>query len=176
MVCRAERYARTRGAADRTATASITQYYHDWLDKNGFPWWPFWENIQSWWDIRALPNVLLLHFANLKRDLPGEIRRVAEFIDTPIDEARWESIVTHCSFDYMKTNATKSVPLAGAFWDGGDYLGRRMPEEDRRQIKRWKAMRRHVRQVEQNCERGDIFCRPRQRQALLHWAYDSRKI
>jgi aryl sulfotransferase len=98
---------------------SITQYYHDWLDMNGFPWWPFWENIQSWWDIRALPNVLLLHFANLKRDLPGEIRRVADFIDTPIDEARWESIVTHCSFNYMKANATKSVPLAGAFWDGG---------------------------------------------------------
>lgn len=98
---------------------SIMQYYHDWLDMNGFPWWPFWENIQSWWDIRALPNVLLLHFANLKRDLPGEIRRVAEFIDTPIDETRWHSIVTHCGFDYMKANATKSVPLAGAFWDGG---------------------------------------------------------
>jgi hypothetical protein len=56
------------------------------------------------------------------------------------------------------------------------YRGRRMPEEDRRQIKRWKAMRRHIRQVECNCERGDVFCRPKQRQALLHWAYDSRKI
>ncbi len=56
------------------------------------------------------------------------------------------------------------------------YLGRRLPEEDRRQIKRWKAMRRHIRQVECNCAPGDIFCRPRQRQALLHWAYDSRKI
>ena len=56
------------------------------------------------------------------------------------------------------------------------YMGRRMPEEDRRQIKRWKAMRRHVRQVECNCAAGDIFCRPRQRQALLHWAYDSRKL
>lgn len=56
------------------------------------------------------------------------------------------------------------------------YMGRRIPDEDRRQIKRWKAMRRHVRQIECNCERGDIFCRPRQRQALLHWAYDSRKI
>jgi hypothetical protein len=56
------------------------------------------------------------------------------------------------------------------------YLGRRMPEEDRRQIKRWKAMRRHVKQIELHCEHGDIFCRPRQRQALLHWAYDSRKI
>ena len=56
------------------------------------------------------------------------------------------------------------------------YMGRRMPEEDRRQIKRWKAIRRHVRQVERNCDRGDFTCRRRQRQALLHWAYDSRRI
>ena len=56
------------------------------------------------------------------------------------------------------------------------YMGRRMPDEDRRQIKRWKAIRRHVRQVQKNCEPGDLLCRRRQRQALLHWAYDSRKI
>jgi hypothetical protein len=56
------------------------------------------------------------------------------------------------------------------------YMGRRMPDEDGRQIKRWKAIRRHVRQVEQYCEPGNLLCRRRQRQALLHWAYDSRKI
>jgi hypothetical protein len=56
------------------------------------------------------------------------------------------------------------------------HLGRRVPQEDRRQIKRWKAIRRHVRQVQKNCEPGDLLCRRRQRQALLHWAYDSRKI
>jgi len=56
------------------------------------------------------------------------------------------------------------------------YMGRRMPDEDRRQIGRWKAIRRHVRQIERNCEPGDLLCRRRQRQALLHWAYDSRKM
>jgi hypothetical protein len=56
------------------------------------------------------------------------------------------------------------------------YMGRRMLDEDRRQIKRWKAIRRHVRQVQKHCEPGDLLCRRRQRQALLHWAYDSRKI
>lgn len=55
------------------------------------------------------------------------------------------------------------------------YMGRRS-EDDERQIKRWNAMRRHIMQVKNNCRTGDIFCRPRQRQALLHWAYDSRKI
>ena len=56
------------------------------------------------------------------------------------------------------------------------YMGRRLGAEDSRQIGRWKAMRRHVQQLRGACDRGDVFCRPRQRQALLHWAYDSRLI
>jgi hypothetical protein len=55
-------------------------------------------------------------------------------------------------------------------------MGRRTPEEDRRQIARWKAIRRHIAQIERNCEPGDMTCRRRQRQALLHWAYDARRI
>ncbi len=55
------------------------------------------------------------------------------------------------------------------------FLGRRCPD-DERQIKRWRAVRRHIAQLKKNCRRGDLECRPRQRQALLHWAYDSRKI
>jgi hypothetical protein len=54
-------------------------------------------------------------------------------------------------------------------------MGRRCPD-DERQIGRWRAMRRHVAQVRAHCHPGDLHCRRRQRQALLHWAYDSRKI
>jgi hypothetical protein len=55
------------------------------------------------------------------------------------------------------------------------YLGRRCPD-DARQIQRWRAIRRHVIQVRRNCRAGDLDCRRKQRQALLHWAYDSRRI
>ncbi|HLP43978.1 MAG TPA: hypothetical protein VK145_01750 [Candidatus Nanoarchaeia archaeon] len=56
------------------------------------------------------------------------------------------------------------------------YMGRRLPEEDDRQIKRFRAITRHIAQLEKNCRPGDLHCRPVQRQAILHWAYDSRAM
>ena len=56
------------------------------------------------------------------------------------------------------------------------YYGRRLEDEDLRQIKRWKAMKRHVGAVKKNCKDKDQDCRKKQRQALLHWAYDSREM
>ncbi len=55
------------------------------------------------------------------------------------------------------------------------FMGRRH-EDDERQIRRWNAIRRHMAQIRKNCSPGDWTCRKRQRQAMLHWAYDSRKI
>jgi hypothetical protein len=55
------------------------------------------------------------------------------------------------------------------------FMGRRCPD-DERQIKRWLGIRRHIAQLEKHCRRGDLRCRRKQRQALLHWAYDSRKM
>jgi aryl sulfotransferase len=97
----------------------VRRYWHDWMDRDGHPFWPFWENVRSWWAIRDLPNVRLVHFADLKRDLPGQMRRIAAFLEIPIDESRWDAIVEHCSFEWMKRNAIKTVPLGGAFWDAG---------------------------------------------------------
>jgi len=69
----------------------------------------------------------------------------------------------------------KDDPLGWFLWYCRYYQGRRH-DDDERQIKRWKAYRRHLSQVGLNCQPGDMHCRPKQRQSLLHWAYDSRKL
>ena len=69
----------------------------------------------------------------------------------------------------------KDDPRGWFQWYCRYYMGRRS-EDDARQIKRWKQIKRHIAQLQKHCEPGDPHCRPRQRQALLHWAYDSRKL
>lgn len=101
------------------ATPDMRAYFREWLDNNGAPFWSFWDNVRSWWAVRDLPNVHVVHFENMKRDMPGEIRRIAAFLDIAIDEARFPQIVEHCSFDWMKANAAQVAPLGGIFWDGG---------------------------------------------------------
>ena len=69
----------------------------------------------------------------------------------------------------------KEDPRGWFQWYCRYYMGRRC-SDDERQIKRWKSMTRHIGQITKNCRYLDLDCRPRQRQALLHWAYDTRNI
>ncbi len=91
--------------------------------------------------------------------------------------------------NYFKVNASQPLqvwrdkgwiyeedPRGWFQWYCRYYMGRRIPVEDDRQIKRWMAYKRHLVQVKLNCKSGDYFCRQKQKQSLLHWAYDSRKL
>jgi aryl sulfotransferase len=95
------------------------EYWRAWFDAQGTPYWPFWENIRSWWAIRDLPNILTVHFDVLRRQLPAQMRRIAGFLDIAIDETKWDSIVEHCTFEWMREHGEKIVPLGGKLWVGG---------------------------------------------------------
>jgi len=112
----------------------------------------------------------------------------AEFPDAWFERARLSPESHNPALNYFGVNASKPLsywrakgwlyiedPRGWFQWYCRYYMGRRC-EDDKRQIKRWKNMRRHAAQIRKNCEPWDLDCRPKQRQALLHWAYDSRDI
>jgi aryl sulfotransferase len=101
------------------ADPDIVRYFDTWLAGDGAPYWSFWENIATWWAIKDLPNVKLIHFANLKADLPGQMREIAAFLDIQIPEDRWPQTVEHCTFDYMKAHSERYAPMGGMPWEGG---------------------------------------------------------
>jgi aryl sulfotransferase len=100
-------------------TKDVRAYFHEWLDRDGFPVWSFWQHVQSWWDIRALDNVLLVHFNDLKRDLAGEMRRIAAFLGIEIDAELWPKAVQCCTFEHMKGHAAALSPLLETVFTGG---------------------------------------------------------
>lgn len=99
--------------------ATVVEYFREWLEKDGYPLWSFWDHVRGWWAIRELPNVALMHYGELKRDLPAAIRRIADHFNIPIREELWPEILAHCHIDYMRDHGDKTVPLGGAFWEGG---------------------------------------------------------
>jgi hypothetical protein len=112
----------------------------------------------------------------------------AEFPEEWFADARLCAEAHDPVLNYFGVNASKPLsywvakgwiyredPRGWFQWYCRYYMGRRC-EDDDRQISRWKAMRRHIAQLQKHCLQGQIDCRRRQRQTLLHWAYDSREL
>jgi aryl sulfotransferase len=107
------------GAPLGPPTQDVRAYFHEWLDRDGYPVAPFWPHVQSWWDVRGLDNVLLVHFAALKRDLEAEMRRVAAFLGVELGASLWPAVVERCTFDYMRRNAASLSRRLDAGFKGG---------------------------------------------------------
>jgi aryl sulfotransferase len=105
------------GPAPFLLLEDVREYYLAFMDGPGQPE-PFWSHIQGWWELRDLPNLLTLHYTDLITDLPAGIRRIAEFLDIPIDDARFPDIVAHCRPDHMRKAAAGDPLLNMVFKQG----------------------------------------------------------
>ncbi len=63
--------------------------------------------LQAWWPLRNQPNVLLLHFADMKRDHEGSLRQIADFIGARPTNQEWSAITEYTSFSWMNQHRIK---------------------------------------------------------------------
>jgi aryl sulfotransferase len=108
------------GAIVTKVDRDVHAYYLHFLEHDelpGFGFQPLWPHIRGWWAARRLPNVLMLHYANLIANLGGEIRRLAAFLDLEVDDAQLPRLLERCSIGYMRQAADGSA-MDAIFKDG----------------------------------------------------------
>ena len=97
----------------------MTRGWFDW-ESDGYPYWSHLHHAKTWWEFRHLPNIRLVHYNDLRRDLEGEMRAIADYLEIAVPEERWPAMVDACRFETVKANPDK-VMSAGAdmFWKEG---------------------------------------------------------
>jgi aryl sulfotransferase len=106
--------------------ADIHEFWRGWCTRGWFEGetdgWPFWSHLsvtQSWWNHRHQPNILILHYADMKSDIAAAICRIADFLGIELGPGRLENVVAAVSFDAMRTQGANYAPRGGAAWKGG---------------------------------------------------------
>jgi aryl sulfotransferase len=100
-----------------TCPEDIREFWRGWMTRGWFEWesegYPFWSNlrhVQTWWDFKHLPNILLVHFNDLLDNLAVELRRIADYLAIYVSEAMLAQIANAVTFSTMKQNADKIIP------------------------------------------------------------------
>ena len=109
---------RTNIAPPPPIPADVREFYLGWLEFGAEGEAAFWDNVRGWWNARHLPNVLIVHYNNLKNDLPGQFMRIANFLDIEIDPAKLPRMLHHCGIEHMKERAA-NVEWLEKMFDGG---------------------------------------------------------
>lgn len=93
----------------------ITRGWYPW-ESDGYPYWSHFRHARTWWDYRNLPNILLVHYNDLLADLPGEIRRIAAYLDIDLPDETMAAIAHATTFDEMKKDADRNIPSVQEVW------------------------------------------------------------
>ncbi|MCG8415898.1 MAG: sulfotransferase domain-containing protein [Pseudomonadales bacterium] len=113
------------------AVDDIGPAFDEWLTRSAFPWenngYPFWSHLhhaKTWWDFRQLPNILFVHYDDLLKDTDAEMRRISAYLDIPVNEEIWPSLLEAVSFTSMKKDAATMGPGAtqGVWKDSSNFF------------------------------------------------------
>lgn len=99
--------------------ADPAEFFHQWIVRDGLPFMSFFHFEQSWWEARQRPNILLVHYNDLKADIEGEMRRIAEFLDIAIDRRLWPKLVAAAGFDAMRRDGDALMGNMTGLFQGG---------------------------------------------------------
>ena len=106
--------------------ATFQEYWREWCtrgwfedEQDGYPFWSHLLNVQTWWEYRHLPNILMLHYGDMLADTPGAIARIAAFLDIEVDAAAIAAVTEEVSMGAMRKDADNYVPDGGSSWVGG---------------------------------------------------------
>jgi aryl sulfotransferase len=104
----------------------VPKRFRDWITRGWFEWesdgYPYWSHLHhcaTWWEFRHLPNVRLVHYADLLADLDGEMRGIADWLGVDVPESRWPHLVKACGFESMKRDAADGAKDMEFTWKGG---------------------------------------------------------
>lgn len=110
-------------------------------ETDGWPFWSYFHNVKTWWEFRHLPNIMFVHYNDLLKDLAGQMRLIAEFLDIKIDEEKFPTQVESCTFESMKAAGDSIAPAGGIFWaDPGQDTGGGKIFVNKGTNKRWQGV------------------------------------
>jgi aryl sulfotransferase len=86
----------------------ITRGWFEW-ESDGYPYWSMLHHAKTWWEFRHLPNIELVHYSDLRADLDGEMRKIADYLEIDVPASKWDVVVHACKFETVKANPEKII-------------------------------------------------------------------
>jgi aryl sulfotransferase len=104
---------------DKEYEGDLHKLWQDWIGRGWFDWendgYPYWSHLhhaKTWWEFRHQPNIRLIHYADLRADLEGQMRALADYLEIEVPESRWPAVVHACEFETVKANPEKVLDAA----------------------------------------------------------------
>ena len=107
------------GFSQQQTAQSFVAFWNDWIENDGLPFWPYFNQVQSWWKHREKENVLCLHFLDFREDMAGSFAQIADFLDVQLPHDIEQSVTGAHSFNHISQSSLMNADISSPMWNGG---------------------------------------------------------